>query len=169
MKKITKKNHFSPGQGIVEFALVIPILLTLMFGIFEFGRAFWIYSAVTSASREAARYGSSVSDNGSGTPYYLDCDGIRAAARRIGGPGQVIDSDISITYEEGPGGSVIGTCPINPLQVVLGNRVVVVVVGHFEPSSAIPFVDLPSIEFTSESRRTIIKNVNIESTAVAVP
>ena len=42
------------GQGMVEFALVLPLLLILIFGIIEAGRLLFLYSAVMSSSREAA-------------------------------------------------------------------------------------------------------------------
>jgi len=45
------------GQTMVEFALVIPLLLLLVFGIMEFGRAFYAYSAISNAAREGARFG----------------------------------------------------------------------------------------------------------------
>lgn len=43
------------GQALAEFALVLPLLLLLIAGIIEFGRAWNIQQAVTDASREGAR------------------------------------------------------------------------------------------------------------------
>lgn len=43
------------GQTLVEFALVLPLLLLLLFGIIEFGRIFQAKLVVTSAAREGAR------------------------------------------------------------------------------------------------------------------
>jgi len=43
------------GAAIVEFALVVPILLLLLFGIVEFGIAFNDYISVRNGSREGAR------------------------------------------------------------------------------------------------------------------
>src|SRR5690606_17088398 len=43
------------GQALAEFALVLPILLLLIAGIIEFGRAFHIQQVVTDAAREGAR------------------------------------------------------------------------------------------------------------------
>lgn len=43
------------GQALAEFALVLPVLLLLIAGIVEFGRAFHIQQVVTDASREGAR------------------------------------------------------------------------------------------------------------------
>lgn len=45
------------GVSSVEFALVLPLLLILMFGIIEFGLAWYSKQVVTNASREGARAG----------------------------------------------------------------------------------------------------------------
>jgi Flp pilus assembly protein TadG len=47
----------SEGQSIVEFALVLPVLLLLIFAIVEFGIIFNAYVTVVSSAREGARYG----------------------------------------------------------------------------------------------------------------
>lgn len=41
---------------MVEFSLVFIIFLMLMVGLFEFGRAVWIYETVAHAARQGARY-----------------------------------------------------------------------------------------------------------------
>lgn len=43
------------GQSLLELALVLPILLGLVIGIFEFGRAWNIRQVLTNTAREAAR------------------------------------------------------------------------------------------------------------------
>jgi Flp pilus assembly protein TadG len=43
------------GQAMVEFAIVLPLLLILLIGVFEFGRAWNVYHAVTDAARLGAR------------------------------------------------------------------------------------------------------------------
>lgn len=43
------------GGAIVEFALVVTILITILAGIVEFGRSFWYYNALTKVTRDAAR------------------------------------------------------------------------------------------------------------------
>jgi len=40
---------------VVEFALVVPVLMLLVVGVFEFGRAWNAHQAVTDAAREGAR------------------------------------------------------------------------------------------------------------------
>jgi hypothetical protein len=46
------------GAGLAEFALVLPLLIVLIFGIFEFGIAFNRAQAIEAAAREGARLAS---------------------------------------------------------------------------------------------------------------
>jgi TadE-like protein len=43
------------GQALVETALVLPVLLIILMGIFDFGRAIFAYNAVSNSAREAVR------------------------------------------------------------------------------------------------------------------
>ncbi|MBO9696305.1 MAG: pilus assembly protein [Sphingopyxis sp.] len=43
------------GSVAAEFALVIPLLLLLSFGIIEFGRTMWVRNSLQSAVEDAAR------------------------------------------------------------------------------------------------------------------
>jgi Flp pilus assembly protein TadG len=45
------------GQALVEFALVLPIMLAVIFGAVELGTAFYDKAVLTNASREGARFG----------------------------------------------------------------------------------------------------------------
>ncbi len=45
------------GSTAVEFALILPILVVLLFGIVEFGLILYNKAVITNASREGARYG----------------------------------------------------------------------------------------------------------------
>ncbi len=49
------KIHNQKGQAMVEMALLLPILLLLFMGIFEFGRVMNAYLVVNNAAREGAR------------------------------------------------------------------------------------------------------------------
>jgi Flp pilus assembly protein TadG len=44
------------GQSLVEFALVLPVFLLLVFAILDVGRVVWANDSVTNAAREAARF-----------------------------------------------------------------------------------------------------------------
>jgi Flp pilus assembly protein TadG len=46
------------GQSLVEFALVFPIFLLLLFGLIDIGRFVYTANALNEAAREGARFGS---------------------------------------------------------------------------------------------------------------
>jgi hypothetical protein len=43
------------GQSLVEFALILPILVLLLVGILDFGRAVYAFNTVNNAARQGAR------------------------------------------------------------------------------------------------------------------
>jgi len=45
------------GQTIVEFALIVALLLAVLFGIVEFGRAWFYSNHISNSVRASARYG----------------------------------------------------------------------------------------------------------------
>jgi hypothetical protein len=49
------RNH--RGASAVEFALILPLLIVLLFGIVEFGLLMYNKAVITNASREGARAG----------------------------------------------------------------------------------------------------------------
>lgn len=56
MKRLLERRN--EGQALVEFALVIPLFLLLLFGIVDFGRYVYTANGLNQAAREAARVGS---------------------------------------------------------------------------------------------------------------
>lgn len=155
------RSHRGAGQAMVEFALVLVVFLLLLFGIIEVSRLTITYVAVSSASREAARYGAAVGDDGIGTvAKYEDCEGIRDAAKRVTNAFLNLEnSNISIQYDKGPASAIFATCPPNPLNVQLGDRIIVNVTATFSP--ILP-VGIPSFDIVSETKRTIVKNVVVD-------
>lgn len=63
MKKIQRHQN---GQAMVEFALIIPLLVLVLMGIFDLGLGIYSYNVVASAAREGARYGTLQPTNTSG-------------------------------------------------------------------------------------------------------
>ena len=51
----SRQRHGERGNALVESAITIPILLLLMVGIFEVGRAYETWQVLTNAAREGAR------------------------------------------------------------------------------------------------------------------
>ena len=54
-KRIRNTLGNEKGQNLVEFALVVPLLLLLVIGIAEFGRAWMTKNILTGAAREGVR------------------------------------------------------------------------------------------------------------------
>ncbi|NHW45480.1 pilus assembly protein [Paenarthrobacter sp. MSM-2-10-13] len=97
-KPSTSKNQ--SGAVAVEFALVLPIFLVLVLGIFEFGRAFNIQISLSEAAREAARYAAIHQSDSTYTVGDAQAAGVAAAPSVDLDPG-----DIAITST--------GTTPCN--------------------------------------------------------
>lgn len=51
-KKPSKKHQ---GSAIIEFAFILPVFILLIFGIFEFGRIFYLFNTIQEVTRRAAR------------------------------------------------------------------------------------------------------------------
>ena len=55
--KLDKRLRSESGASAVEFALLLPVLMMVLFGIIEFGFALYQQAVLTNASREGARLG----------------------------------------------------------------------------------------------------------------
>jgi uncharacterized repeat protein (TIGR01451 family) len=167
MMKPSKRHRKWTGQGMVEFALALPILLMVVYGLIETGRLLFIYGSTVTAARQAARYGSATGNSDNNIPYYRDCDGIDSAARNTAFLSPF--HDINVTYDRGldssgnevaiPGISsdpTADTCPsMNDTTLRNGDRIKVQVVTQWTPILSI----VPSWQgftITSEAERTIL-------------
>src|SRR5712671_6514499 len=103
-KKLNPKK--SKAQAMVEFAIALPVLLALLYGILETGRLVFLYSTVVNASRQAVRYGATTgTGNGTGNATekrYEDCDGIRNVAKALAYISSFSDSNITLSYDNTP-------------------------------------------------------------------
>lgn len=50
-----RRRGAESGQSLVEFAILLPVLMAIVLGIFEFGRAWNVYQVLTNTAREGAR------------------------------------------------------------------------------------------------------------------
>ncbi len=143
-----RKKRDRHGQGFVEFALILPVLLLIIVGIMEFGHLFIVYASLTNASREGTRYG---------IVSPTDYDGINTRVREsliLPPPEQVA---INVRYDEGP-----DTDPfIDPEVVQSGNRVLVEVQYDVEAMTSLmePFIPRDMV-MRVESARTV-QNVRL--------
>jgi hypothetical protein len=54
-KRNVTGRHRSRGQGLVEFALVFPIMMVLLIAVFDMGRLVFAYNDITNSARSGAR------------------------------------------------------------------------------------------------------------------
>lgn len=167
MRSIRGRKRHERGASLVEFALIAPILFLLLFGIIELGRVVATFNSVNTAAREGARYGTALGESPTlgGVPRFLDCDGIRDAARSRVPMLTLTDADIVIEYDNGPSEAPHAGCQGGPLppptdtNVATGDRVVVVVTQEFE--SPVPLISnfIGTLEIESRQARTIFRAV----------
>lgn len=92
----------SEGVALVEFAIVVPILLLLLVGILDTGRAVNAYVTISNASREGARYAAL---NPTAAPAAIRSSAVLPHAQQLDAGGIAV----SVTYS----GSVTSTaCPV---------------------------------------------------------
>jgi Flp pilus assembly protein TadG len=164
---ITSSRH-EKGQGTLELALVLPIFLTLLLGVFEIAFLFFYSVSVSNASREAARYAatsgcpSSTACLDADVQYYQDCTGIKnRAIAKAPGIG-LTASNIAISYDHGPNNSgVISTiadaCSSSTPNLATGDRVVVTVTKQF--TLIVPIPGLKNFPIISTTYRTYLGKV----------
>ena len=150
MEKYKFLGRKKSAQAMVEFAIALPILLMLLYGILEASRYVFIYSSIVTASRQAVRYGSATGIGTGTTPRYQDCAGIRQSAQRADYLNAFDDEDINIQYDSGPGTPSTDICFGSPLPTAwpwepsAGNntRLRVVINGDFNPivPRIVPFI-----------------------------
>jgi Flp pilus assembly protein TadG len=97
------------GAAAVEFALVAPLLLVLLLGIVEFGRAYGVEAALSQAAREGARA------LALGEPAAAARASARAAAPSL----TLVDADIAVTP-----GTCLGTAASTTATVTVTQRFV---------------------------------------------
>lgn len=89
------------GQSLAEFALVLPVLALLIFGLLDLGRAVYMYNTLANAARTGARVASvnqNADTNGTCNPLNRTDWSIVACILEIGISIPITRSDIDIQY-----------------------------------------------------------------------
>ena len=97
VKRIRNTLGNEKGQNLVEFALVVPLLLLLVIGMAEFGRAWMTKNLITGAAREAVRMYAVKNDTsaaGARADNILSSGGMDLSRRTIT-PG---DTGVAVSY-----------------------------------------------------------------------
>jgi Flp pilus assembly protein TadG len=90
----TKQLRNNRGQALVEFALLLPLVMLILIGIVEFGRAWQAKQTLTDAAREGARLAVV------GNPTYT-MDTVSFAVKTMLKRAGFDSSAVTITYPDG--------------------------------------------------------------------
>lgn len=107
------KRRTGRAAAVVEMAVVLPLLLTILFGIIEFGWTFMVYQSITNAAREGCRVavleGATDTDINDRVGSYMDLVG-------------VTDYEVAITHatEIDPTETVVITVPYASVSLLGG-------------------------------------------------
>jgi Flp pilus assembly protein TadG len=123
--RIRRSGPRSRGQALVEFALVFPIFMLVLFGIIDVGRYVYVSNSLNEASREGARYGSVeqwqyACPVSVGSPDRFTCTSAVTLGRLAGAPANVA---ATVTCETVGAGGVLSNvtaanCGQNDLLIV---------------------------------------------------
>ena len=78
--RVSRRNHGTAGQSVVELAITLPILLLLMLGLVNLGILMHAQIVLTNAAWEGARAGATITD-----PVHGDTEIIGAVQRALSG------------------------------------------------------------------------------------
>ena len=123
------------AQSLVEFALVLPVFLLLVTGLFDVGRAVWQENSLAYAAREGTRY--AIVHGSAGNPAVGPCSScLNPATNNLGNIVNAVNNsaigvyniDVTIDYPDGDNQrnhrvTVDATAPFVPLpsQYLLGS------------------------------------------------
>lgn len=96
-RSVQRGSRSREGQALLEFAAVAFVLAMMLFGVLEFGRAYFASIAVTNAARDGARVAMD--------PSRSDAD-VKAAAENAAGSIKLTDVEINRSLEVGKTSSI---------------------------------------------------------------
>jgi len=148
----------SRGQGLVEFALVFPIIALLLFGLLDLGRAVFAYNTIGNAARQGARVAAvnqiQVSpDCNQSRPIEDPSDphwSIKTCAANSATSLGVLPADVSVTYST-PVGTTLSCSP----TLNVGCIATVTVNYAYRPMTPVISSIFPSMTMISTSQMPI--------------
>jgi Flp pilus assembly protein TadG len=116
MARFGRRRPRSRGQGLVEFALVLPLFLILVMGIMDLGLAVFSYNSITNAAREGARLA------------IVNQDSTKVTSRATSQAAVARNPTVTVAYyrPNADGTPSAATCPISPSLYVAKDCLAVV-------------------------------------------
>jgi Flp pilus assembly protein TadG len=120
-----RKPNGANGQGLVEFALILPILLLLTIGALDIGRAFFVKVVLENSAREGAYYLVYNIETGKANTFALTKAAVQIEAQNSGIT--IAAEDINVQCMQGatinnacPSGSMVIVTVQNEIELMLG-------------------------------------------------
>lgn len=135
----TKRRHDQRGQTLVEFALILPVFIFLLMGIFDLGRAVYAYNTISNAARQAVRL--AIVDQ--------NFDAIKTEAVDHAVSLGIVAADVDVTFRKPASTDVC----ISPIALACEVEVVV----HYHYSAATPIIGnvVGTIDMASTAREAV--------------
>jgi len=113
-KNLARQPKQIGGQGLVEFALILPIMLLLVIGALDIGRAFYMKVVLENSAREGASYMIYHTAEGKANSFALTKAAVQVEGQNSNVAIPLADIQINCLM----GGSVNNTCPSESTVVV---------------------------------------------------
>ena len=116
-----KRHKTQKGAAMVEIALSLLIMLLLTIGLFEMARGMWVYTTLSHAARQGARF-AMVRGNASASPATIASIEQRVKSQAIGlDPNNI---SVAVTWEDSgtmQGGDFVQIRATYPLTMITGS------------------------------------------------
>jgi Flp pilus assembly protein TadG len=143
------------GQSVVEFALVTPILALLLMAILQFAFIYNAQVGITNAVRDAARYGSSLVANDTGTAATATTNTtayLTAALTKYVAPYSPSSSTITVSYCAYPDPLPLTSTSVRvKVKVVYGHPLLIPLIGGI----------IDAIDGTPDGKYTITSSLDM--------
>lgn len=153
------------AQGLVEFALIIPLFLVLIVAMTDFTMLIATQTSMSTGTRNASRYGATSGKNSGGIARYNDCVGIRQLVEHTT---LFVTPTVEIKYDpDGPGNAAAveycqGGIAADDIQVSMGGRVTVHSAAGYTPIAQYFLRTIPDLALESESSHSFLMDVYIK-------
>jgi Flp pilus assembly protein TadG len=139
------RRRTEKGAAALEFALVIPFLLILVFGLIQWGLYFWSYQGGADAARQAART--------SATGQWADCTAFQKNTRDAIGNLAANTPTVTRTFKPGP---------TNATTAVQAGDFVTVTVSYRAIDLHFPFVPFVHDGEVTQSAEARVEYVDVQ-------
>jgi Flp pilus assembly protein TadG len=116
-----RRSRSEKGQAAVELALILPVLVLILYAIFQFGEVYLQYQEVSAATSEGARQASNMADVAEPARTTTIIATVQAAANvkntKAFDPNALV---VTVTPITAPGGAVTVTSKYHATVSILG-------------------------------------------------